>query len=118
MEKINNNVSNVNNVNNVNNVTNTAAQTTLSPGTKSRGKVFFCSYIRDQEISPCKDCKDRKPGCHGTCSKYKEWNEDRLKKKEEMLHKINKEKLIDDYEAHRAIKKKKNYELKKYCKIR
>lgn len=26
---------------------------------------------------PCKDCKDRKPGCHDKCSKYKEFKSKR-----------------------------------------
>lgn len=24
-------------------------------------------------INPCKDCKDRKVGCHSTCEKYNQW---------------------------------------------
>ncbi len=32
---------------------------------------------------PCRDCGDRKVGCHGTCEKYKEWKvqNDELNKK-------------------------------------
>ena len=26
-----------------------------------------------REIPPCKDCKDRNPGCHDKCDRYKEW---------------------------------------------
>lgn len=29
-------------------------------------------YLRD---NPCKDCQDRKVGCHGNCQPYKEWHE-------------------------------------------
>lgn len=25
--------------------------------------------------SPCKDCRSRKLGCHGTCEKYKQYRE-------------------------------------------
>lgn len=25
------------------------------------------------EMSPCKNCEARCPGCHGSCEKYKEW---------------------------------------------
>ena len=27
------------------------------------------------EISPCKGCTERNPGCHGSCDRYKEWKE-------------------------------------------
>ena len=27
------------------------------------------------EISPCMDCPDRHPGCHGSCEKYMAWHE-------------------------------------------
>ena len=44
--------------------------------------------------SPCKDCQDRKVGCHGSCEKYKDFHErlraDRQKRREvyapEKLH--------------------------------
>ena len=26
-------------------------------------------------MSPCKDCPDRHPACHGSCEKYKEWRD-------------------------------------------
>lgn len=29
---------------------------------------------------PCKECKERTVGCHGTCNKYKEWQDKRPKK--------------------------------------
>lgn len=28
-----------------------------------------------KEVSPCKDCSDRHPACHGSCEKYKAWAE-------------------------------------------
>lgn len=28
-------------------------------------------------ICPCKDCQDRKIGCHSSCIKYKEFHEER-----------------------------------------
>ena len=27
------------------------------------------------ETAPCKDCTERHTGCHGSCEKYKEWQE-------------------------------------------
>lgn len=26
-----------------------------------------------RETAPCKGCKTRQPGCHGTCEGYKSW---------------------------------------------
>lgn len=26
-----------------------------------------------RKINPCKDCTERKQGCHSQCEKYKEW---------------------------------------------
>lgn len=28
-----------------------------------------------REMSPCKDCADRNPGCHDKCKMYGEWKE-------------------------------------------
>jgi hypothetical protein len=28
-----------------------------------------------REVSPCKDCQDRNPGCHDKCKMYAEWKE-------------------------------------------
>ena len=25
------------------------------------------------DIAPCKDCRNRRPGCHDTCERYKAW---------------------------------------------
>lgn len=33
--------------------------------------------------APCKDCKDRKLGCHSTCEKYKKFDEENRKRREE-----------------------------------
>ena len=27
------------------------------------------------KICPCRDCQDRKLGCHSECDKYKDWSE-------------------------------------------
>lgn len=40
------------------------------------------------DIAPCKDCRNRRPGCHDTCERYKTWrwkrseilNRERLKR--------------------------------------
>ena len=28
-----------------------------------------------KEVSPCKDCPNRTPGCHDSCDKYKLWRD-------------------------------------------
>lgn len=45
-------------------------------------------YPVTREISPCKDCKDRHPACHGSCDRYKEWKR-RLEKVNEERRKYN-----------------------------
>ena len=27
-------------------------------------------------VNPCRNCKERKVGCHGECSKYKAWRQE------------------------------------------
>ena len=34
-------------------------------------------------ITPCKDCQNRKPYCHGKCEDYKKWREDLEKRYQE-----------------------------------
>jgi hypothetical protein len=48
-----------------------------------------------RELPPCKDCRDRIPGCHGSCARYKEW-----KQRLDELNKARKE-----YENKRNIAK-------------
>ena len=40
-------------------------------------------------IPPCKDCSNRKIGCHGKCNLYKEYRE-RLDNLNEIIRNINK----------------------------
>lgn len=47
---------------------------------------------------PCKDCKDRKIGCHGACDKYRSWA---LKEKEYKEEIIKKQYEHPDYYAGR-----------------
>lgn len=35
--------------------------------------------------TPCLDCPDREPGCHGKCEKYQTWLEPIIKAREERL---------------------------------
>lgn len=34
-------------------------------------------------IAPCKDCHDRKVGCHSVCEKYKQFSEERQQKNQD-----------------------------------
>ena len=43
--------------------------------------------------NPCKDCKDRKLGCHSKCDKYSEFKNKIEEIKEERI----KQNFIDDY---------------------
>lgn len=49
---------------------------------KRHGQIRASSQQRNMEC-PCKECKTRHVGCHGTCEKYKEWKiqNDELNKK-------------------------------------
>lgn len=33
----------------------------------------FWSFHYNPNSCPCRDCKERAVGCHGTCQKYKDW---------------------------------------------
>lgn len=33
--------------------------------------------------SPCLNCENREPGCHGKCREYNDWQNERLAKKRE-----------------------------------
>ena len=62
------------------------------------------NYSLTNKISPCKDCKDRYVGCHGTCSRYNNWNNTRLEEKEKIINMKDQESLIIGYEINRARK--------------
>ena len=55
------------------------------------------------EKSPCKECKDHKPGCHSNCKEYREWKQ--LKEQNKKQKALQNE--IEDYEVRRSIKFKK-----------
>lgn len=43
--------------------------------------------------SPCKDCPERFPGCHGKCDKYNKWKIDLNNLRDKIYH--------DEYKAHK-----------------
>lgn len=59
--------------------------------------------IREKSIKPtttaaCKDCKDRKVGCHSECPKYIEWKRAYIKRKND-IRKYNQDVFkVEDYE--------------------
>ena len=38
-----------------------------------RSWVVDKAVMKEAGISPCKDCKDRNPGCAGNCEKFNAW---------------------------------------------
>lgn len=40
--------------------------------------------MRGEPQGPCKDCRDRAPGCHGQCEKYKEYRQELAEYKTKM----------------------------------
>lgn len=46
------------------------------------------SGVEQWAISPCKDCKNRKLGCHGECKKYSEFKA-KIEEKKKIYKKIN-----------------------------
>ena len=62
--------------------------------------------------SPCHNCKDHAPGCHGSCAAYKEWR----KPLEDRKAALAKDRIVDDviqkgrlrhYREHRRYKEDK-----------
>ena len=56
-------------------------------------------YNRKPE-TPCKDCSERKLGCHGKCERYKLWGEECAS----LRNKIYNEKGKEDIQSEFAIK--------------
>lgn len=48
---------------------------------------YIPSMIR--EVSPCKDCAEKAPGCHGSCPKYKAWADELERIKENRRQYVN-----------------------------
>ena len=40
--------------------------------------IYNGMFSRNPFPCPCRECKNRKVGCHGTCQLYKEWKEKRV----------------------------------------
>lgn len=61
-------------------------------------------------VAPCKDCKNRKVGCHASCEAYKEWKV----KTDSLYHSIRDQedsaRKLDDYEIQRSLRYKKRRE--------
>lgn len=51
---------------------------------------------------PCRNCKDRKVGCHSTCERYKEFTEINEKRKEEIRQDKEINNLINGYNKAKA----------------
>ena len=55
-------------------------------------------------VSPCRDCPDRRPSCHGECARYKAFRE-RFDK--EHVERVRKQQTVDllDRNAVRALRR-------------
>lgn len=58
---------------------------------------------------PCKDCKDRSVGCHGTCEKYKEYRSNLDDRKETIKKNRSTDALIASYVRKASIKQFKKH---------
>jgi len=56
---------------------------------------------------PCKDCADRTAGCHGTCSRYKDWHEQHVQKQREIRSKQEEENTFRAYKVGVAVQNRK-----------
>lgn len=54
-------------------------------------------------MKDCKNCKDRRIGCHSECEKYKQWKSKRLAMRKTMIMESD----IKDYQIKQMIKNKK-----------
>ena len=54
-------------------------------------------------MTPCKDCTERHPKCHGECERYKKWKEpmEKARKQKYINHKIDETILVSKEKAKR-----------------
>lgn len=45
----------------------------------------MCFFTKYSQVPPCKDCPNRKVGCHGQCDAYKRFEEMKRKKEKEFV---------------------------------
>lgn len=58
----------------------------------SAGKIM--DNVRRKNSAPCKDCKNRKPGCHSGCAEYNEYK---------LQLECAKRKIYDEYSSQRTF---------------
>ena len=47
----------------------------------------------DKEKAPCKDCQDRRLGCHSECKDYKQWKAEHERRREIIKEQCRKDKM-------------------------
>ncbi len=60
------------------------------------------------KIDCCRDCPDRKPGCHGSCETYKQQKQEYEQTKEEKMKQAKIQQGLDEYKfdfGHKVTKK-------------
>lgn len=64
----------------------------------------FSYSLRPKEECPCKYCKDdRYVGCHSECDKYKNWNSDTQKDRDDYNKEVFTNKSLDSYKIDNMI---------------
>jgi len=53
---------------------------------------------------PCVDCSDRSVGCHGSCSKFKEWKGFNISEFKKVYSKVRKENIVNDFQVDNAVR--------------
>lgn len=59
----------------------------------------MCFKSTERKSSPCMDCGDRTVGCHGTCEKYKAYNEQNKADYQKRITAYAGEYLAESYEV-------------------
>lgn len=71
-------------------------------------------YAQENITPPCKECAERKVGCHGECEKYDDYTKHLKTEKEKIINAYNTEKLLEDSEIKGRIRtlKRRNHKYK------
>ena len=67
--------------------------------------IIRSRVIKPKTIAPCADCKDRKINCHSQCTKYTEWKNAYIERKNAIKKSMQR---IADVETYEITQKQKN----------
>ena len=63
--------------------------------------------------SPCKNCTNRKVGCHSSCDRYKDWHGEYSKRKNKIRESADLQRKLDDFAIQSVMRKRKNNKWRK-----